>query len=229
MAHRPAQQLPLDLGFQPAHSRDDLLVGDENEAALHLIDSWPHWQVPVAVLVGPVGAGKTHLLEIFREEREALDAGTRFENAMEGAAAGLPIVLDDADRGLRSETELFHLINAVRSGGASLLMTARERPANWPVALPDLRSRLSAATLVELAEPGDALLSAVVMKLFADRQVSIEPHVVQFITRRIERSVGTAITVVDRLDKAAWEQHRPITRALAAEILGSGAPFSSTS
>lgn len=214
-----ARQLPLDLGHRPGHSRDDLVVADENEAALRLIDAWPNWPASVAVLTGPKGSGKTHLMEIFRDETGAQDAAGDFDAALARAERGEPITWDDADRAPIDQTALFHLINAVRSGGATLLLTARQSPASWEITLPDLQSRLKAAAFVELAEPGDALLSAVVMKLFADRQVEIEPHVVQFIIRRMERSVGTAIEVVDRLDKAALERRRPITRALAGEVL----------
>jgi chromosomal replication initiation ATPase DnaA len=220
-----ARQLPLDLGHQPGHSRDDLVVSDENEAALRLIESWPNWTAPVAVLAGPAGSGKSHMVAIFSEETGALDASDDLDAAMAAAEEGRAIVVDDADRLPLTETELFHLINAVRGGGATLLLTARRFPANWILALPDLISRLKAAALVEIAEPGDALLSAVVMKLFADRQIEIEPHVVQFITRRIERSLGALPAIVARIDRAALERHRPITRALVAEVLseeGSG-------
>lgn len=214
-----ARQLPLDLGHSPGHSRDHLVVSAENAAALGLIDSWPRWAAPVALLVGPAGSGKSHMLSIFREEHAAADAAADYEAAIEAADAGRPIVLDDADAMRLDQTQLFHLINAVRSAQTTLLMTAQGFPPTWGLNLPDLISRLKAASVVEIAEPGDTLLSAVVMKLFADRQIEIEPHVVQFITRRIERSLAAAIAVVDQLDRTALEQRRPITRALAAEVL----------
>ena len=117
------------------------------------------------------------------------------------------------------ETGLFHLINAVRAAGTHLLLTARRFPSAWGVRLPDLASRLKAAATVEILEPDDHLLAGVITKLFADRQVEVEPHVVQFLVRRIERSLSTAIGVVDRLDRAALEQKTRITRALAAEMV----------
>lgn len=214
-----ARQLPLDLGHRPGQSRDHLVVSSENAAALNLIDTWPRWAAPVALLVGPAGAGKSHLLSIFREDHDAVDAGLDYRVAIDAAEAGRPIVLDDADKMPLDQTALFHLINAVRSGQATLLMTAQRLPAAWSLTLPDLISRLKTAAVVEIGEPGDLLLSAVVLKLFSDRQIEIEPHVVQFITRRIERSLAAAIAVVEELDRAALEQRRPITRSLAAEVL----------
>ena len=217
-----ARQLPLDLGHRPGQSRDHFVGSEENAAALSLIDNWPRWSSPLALLVGPAGSGKSHLLSIFREEAEAVDAGIDYQAAIDAAEAGQAIILDDADSMPLDQVALFHLINAVRSGGATLLMTARQVPAAWTIALPDLVSRLKTAAVVEIGEPGDMLLNAVVTKLFADRQIEIEPHVVQFITRRIERSLASAITLVDDLDRSALEQRRPITRALAAEVLAAG-------
>ena len=107
----------------------------------------------------------------------------------------------------------------MRAAGSHLLVTARRFPSAWGVALPDLASRLKAAATVEIREPDDLLLAGVIAKLFADRQVEVEPHVVQFLVRRIERSLATAIRVVDKLDRAALEQKTRITRALAGEIV----------
>ncbi len=132
----------------------------------------------------------------------------------------MPLVLiDDADTPGLDETGLFHLINAVRARAAQLLLTARRFPAAWGVTLPDLASRLKAAATVEIHEPDDALLAGVITKLFADRQVEVEPHVVQFLVRRIERSLSTANAVVERLDRAALQQKSRITRSLAATVV----------
>ena len=130
-----------------------------------------------------------------------------------------PAVIDDIDAAPVDEQGLFHLINTVRSGGTHLLLTARRFPAAWGVALPDLASRLKAAATVEIHEPDDLLLAGIITKLFADRQIQVEPHVVQYLVRRIERSLATAMRVVQRLDRLALERKMPITRALAAETV----------
>ena len=135
------------------------------------------------------------------------------------AASGGAVLVDGVE-GSIDETGLFHLINAAREGGGHVLLTSRRFPAAWGVRLPDLASRLKAATIVEIAEPDDLLLTAVVTKLFADRQVQVEPHVVSYIVNRIERSLSTAMNVVERLDQAALSRKTRITRALAAEIIG---------
>ncbi len=213
------RQLPLDLGHGVGHSRDDLVVSQANAEAVALVDRWPDWPAPVVVLAGPFGAGKTHLGAIWREAAGALSVPASAIDAIAGDIGGHPVLIDDVDSARIDEPALFHLINAVRGAGSQLLLTARRFPSAWGVALPDLASRLKAAATVEIHEPDDLLLAGVLTKLFSDRQVEVEPHVVHYLVRRIERSLATAMRVVERLDRAALEQQTRITRALAAEVV----------
>lgn len=215
------RQLPLDLGHGTGYSRDELVVSAANQQAVALVDSWPDWPSPVVILAGPTGSGKTHLASIWQEKTGALQLdGHRLGGG--GADFGnRPVLIDDIDAAPFSEEALFHLINTVRAAGSHLLLTARRFPSAWEVTLPDLASRLKAAAMVEIYEPDDLLLDGVITKLFADRQIEVEPHVVQYLARRIERSLATAMRVVARLDRMAMEQKTRITRALAAGAISS--------
>lgn len=212
------RQLPLAFPAGTGLTREDLVVTPANAAAVRLVDSWPDWPSPAALLVGPAGSGKTHLGVIWRERTGAIVVAPE---AVEAAAVMLsgPALVEDCDRGRLDQTGLFHLLNAARAAGHSVLLTARTPPAAWGLTLPDLASRLKAATSVDIAEPDDALLAAVIAKLFADRQVEVEPHVVSYLVRRIERSLATAARVVDNLDRAAIARQTRISRALAGEIV----------
>lgn len=214
------RQLPLDLGHGTGYSRDDLVVSSSNQEAVSLVDRWPDWPSAVVVLAGPPGSGKTHLAEIWRDAANAVPIDpTRIRGSILNLGAR-PALIDNADIASLDENGLFHLINEVRATGSHLLLTARRFPSAWNVSLPDLASRLKAAATVEIHEPDDPLLTGVVTKLFSDRQVEVEPHVVQYLVRRIERSLATAMRVVERLDRMALEQQSRITRALAAEAIG---------
>ncbi len=223
MMPKQPQQIPLDLAHRPGTSRDDLIPGASIAPALHLIDSWPDWPAPVVVIAGPRGAGKTHLAAAWREMSGAtsLAAGSIEPAAFERAERG-PVLIDDVDRLEIDEIGLFHLINVVRASGTHLLLTGRTPPAGWPISLPDLVSRLRAAAIVEIGAPDDGLLSAVLAKLFADRQVEVDPVVVPYIVNRMERSLERAGDLVERLDRAALARKSRITRALVAELLDDG-------
>ncbi|MEZ2129185.1 MULTISPECIES: DnaA regulatory inactivator HdaA [unclassified Sinorhizobium] len=216
---RSAEQLPLAFTHAAASGRDDLLVSNRLTAAVGVVDAWPDWASPIVILAGPVGSGKSHLASIWQMRSGARNIHPRAGSGAAIAAAEGPVVFEDADRQGFDDTELFHVINSVRENGTSLLMTSRLWPMSWPVALPDLRSRLKAATVVEIGEPDEELLSQVIVKLFADRQLYIDDKLVLYIVNRMERSLNAAQTIVDRLDRLALARGTRITRTLAAEVL----------
>jgi chromosomal replication initiation ATPase DnaA len=174
-------------------------------------------------LVGPEGSGKSHLAAIW-----AARSGARFLSARSLDGADLPaalatgaLVVEDAAADVIDERALFHLLNLAREDGAHLLLTARELPAGWNLQVRDLASRLKALPVVALAAPDDGLLRALLVKLFSDRQVMVDESLIGYIVARIERSFAAARAVVAQLDEAAMQRGRPLTRALAAEILRS--------
>ena len=213
-------QLPLDFGHQTAAGREDLIVSDRISAVVTLIDRWPDWPSPVVILAGPTGSGKSHLTNIWAAKTgaRAITANAGDDAAMEAATKG-PVFIEDIDRTGFNDTALFHLINTVRSHNHSLLMTSRLWPAAWNVTLPDLASRLKAATTVEIGEPDDELLAQVLVKLFADRQITADERVVSYLVARMERSLDAARTIVARLDGLALARKVKISRQLAAEVL----------
>lgn len=214
------QQLPLSFGHQPASGRDDFVPSAPASAAASIVDRWPNWPSPVVVISGPEGSGKSHLARVWQEHAGAETIAPRTGgDAVPKAGAG-PVLFEDADRAGFDETELFHVINTVRASGTSLLITARSRPSAWNVVLPDLASRLKAATTVEIGPPDDATLTQVLFKLFADRQLLVDERLVAYIVGRMERSLAAARTIVEKLDHLALARGAKVSRALAAEVLG---------
>ncbi|SMD09276.1 DnaA regulatory inactivator HdaA [Rhizobium sp. RU36D] len=216
---RNGEQLPLAFTHAAAQGRDDLLVSSRMAAAVRLIDSWPNWPSPVVILVGPAGSGKSHLASVWRAASAAQDIHPLEGEGSAAAAAAGPVLFEDADRVGFDDTALFHTINSVRENGTALLITARLWPLSWPVALADLRSRLKAATIIEIGPPDEALLSQLIVKLFADRQLHIDDRIVDYIVDRMDRSFDAAMILVERMDQLALSRRMRITRALAAEVL----------
>ena len=213
-------QLPLDLGFRPALGRADFLIAPCNSAAIAWIDRWPGWPAPALALWGPAGSGKTHLLEVWRARSNAVPIVPR---ALTSAAvpqllgAAHAAAIDDAQGA--DEEALLHLHNILAERQGHLLLAAREPPARWVIRLADLRSRLLAAPAVAVEAPDDALLGAVLVKLFADRQLRISEDLIAYLLPRIERSFAAAQAIVAALDEAALASQRAVTVRLAREIL----------
>lgn len=219
----PAQ---LRLGFEPrqALGGDDFLVAPNNTDAVAWLDRWPDWPSTVLVIHGPPGCGKTHLCQVF-----AAAAGARSiarddlahvpADALLGDAPAA--IVDGADTILAADTgqALFHLYNQASEAQKKLLLTGRAPASRWPVGLPDLRSRLSTAISVEIGPPDDPLIAAVVVKLFADRQLRIDDGVVNYLLSRMERSFDAARRLVAAIDDAALAAHRNITVPLVRQVL----------
>lgn len=209
-------QLPLDLPHRASLAREDLIVTDANRLAVAAVDRWPDWGHPVLVVVGPPGAGKSHLAAAWADM-----AGAVSPSSDATTEEPFAVVVDDVDRGRWNEAEIFGIVNAARLGGGSVLLTSRVRPAAMTIALPDLASRLKAATTAELGSPDDALLEGVLAKLFADRQMAVDVRLVAYAAARMERSLEAANRFVAAVDREALARKERINRALLADVLRS--------
>ena len=217
----PPRQLTFALPHAESLTRDNFLEGPANAAGIALIDAWPEWPARTMFLIGPDGSGKSHLAAIWAEQAGArsIAAHALTATAVPSALATGALVVEDLKPAAVDERALFHLLNLAREENAYILITAREAPATMPVALNDLRSRLRAIPVVELLPPDDQLLRAVIVKLCADRQLTIDEPVVSYVATRIERSYAAARRAVALLDDESLWLGRPVTRALAAELL----------
>ena len=216
----PPRQLVLDWPHAPSYAREDFLEAPGNTTALRAILAWPEWPARMLMLVGPKGAGKTHLATIWarRATARVVAAGDLTRAAAPELAQARALLIEDADLGV-DEAALFHLLNLAREGGVDALITARAPPDVWGLATADLVSRLRLAPVVELGAPDLDLTRAVLVKLFNDRQLAVDPTLVGYVALRIERSLDAARGLVAALDREALARGGPPTRAMAARLL----------
>ncbi|MBX4335570.1 DnaA regulatory inactivator HdaA [Bartonella raoultii] len=218
-------QLPLTFSDNSVFHVDDLVVTESNRMAFQLIDHWPNWSLPVAVLIGKEGSGKTYFSRVWTQKADALNIQcNEIDQAIAIAALGKAFLIEDIDAGEMNETGLFHLINSIKqanlnSSKATLLITARTVPSAWNLKLNDLKSRLNSVMLVSLHQPDDALLTAVAFKLFSDKQVIVHSDIVHYLVSRCERSLFSLKCVIDSIDQLALQKKSKITRAIINEVL----------
>lgn len=214
-------QFPLALEFLPSHDRDDFLIAPCNAAAAALVDSWPEWAGPHAVVYGASGCGKTHLLSAWAAKSGAKPLCTTdltIENLNEELGDSHAWTLDTLESA-NDERLLFHLLNSVRERGGHLLAACGDAPVRLPFQLPDLRSRLAAAITVEIDAPDDSLLGALLIKLFQDRRLDVDPAVIGFMQMRLERTYQAYRSAVRTLDQVGLSSQRRITIPLVRAAL----------
>lgn len=218
-----AIQLGFDLPVRTARGRDDFLVAPSNAMAVAMIENWRNWAGAKMVLSGPEGAGKTHLTHVWADAAHAqMIRATDLRSEDVPALARTAIAVEDVNLiagNAEAQTALFHLHNLVLAEGNALLLTGTGNVAHWGLELPDLVSRLQGALEASIDAPDDALLSAVLVKLLADRQLMPPPDVVPYLLKRMDRSFAAANHLVAALDRSSLALKRPITRTLAAQVL----------
>ncbi|MFV0335128.1 MAG: chromosomal replication initiator DnaA [Tropicimonas sp.] len=214
------RQLNLDLPVRSATGREDFFVSPSNALAVAQIDRWRKWPHGKLALIGPEGSGKTHLSHIWAEETGARIVAARDLSGSQPRPGNVVVedVPDIAGNGA-GERALFHLHNFVLAEGGMLLVTGDRPPALWPIRLPDLASRMRATPTARLEPPDDALLQALLLKLFTDRQITVPPGLLPWLLKRMDRSFAEAARIVAALDQRALETGRPIGPKLAAEVL----------
>jgi len=220
-----AQQLPLALESTTHFTCEDLVVSQANAAAFAALQAWPNWPVPTMVLSGSGGSGKSHMACLWAAKAQAhCFTPDQLDEARHSLVLGASILIEDMRPGEFNQTALFHLLNAVTQTqlempAVSLLMTSRLDPKSWQISLADLASRLRAVQRVEIAPPDDHLLQAVLIKLFADRQLMVEPQLIHYCVSRMERSFEAARRFVAEIDRLTLEKKSKITRGLVQQAL----------
>ena len=215
------RQLVFELPHRAALGAEDFLVSPANAAAVAIVDQWPNWPHWGVLVVGPEACGKSHLANVWRFKSGAniVQAGQLDEALIDRFHETRAIVVDDLAPGVADERILFHLLNLARQEKYSILLNSRVASQGLNVALPDLRSRLGALPVVQIEPPDEMLLQALLVKLFSDRQLSVDPSLIQYLAVRIDRSAHSASQIVETIDRLALETHRKVSRSLANTAL----------
>lgn len=215
------RQLALDLAHRPALGAEDFFLSQSNDMAVKFIDDWPQWAQYGQLLIGPQDCGKSHLINVWRLRADAniLKAKELCNSSLQSISPSRPVCIEDLDQGVVNEDALFHLLNMINEQGNHVLISTRVGVGELDFKLKDLQSRLLALPSVSINPPDDNLLKAVMIKQFSDRQMDIEPQLIEYLFKRMERSMRAVSKMVDDLDRGSLGTGRRITKPLARKIL----------
>jgi len=219
-------QFTLNLDRPADYSPSAFARAPANEAAMRLTEQWPDWPAPAVCIAGPASAGKSHLGEIWRERAnaQAIDLAALRAADIEGGLSR-PLWIDRRADDAFAEDVLFHVLNLAREEQGNILLTAREVPAKWNISLPDLASRLKAVPVVNIGEPDDGLVEAILIKRFTDMGIDAEAPVISYLLARMERSYSALDAVARGFGRSTLAAQRRASIPLAAEVLeGVGKP-----
>lgn len=224
-------QVPMAFEHRPALGLDDLLVTPANADAVAWLDRWPDWPAPGVVITAQPGAGKTHLANVFLEttggrqvhpaDMAAGDMDTVIGRASALVVDGVDTILDENPA---HEEAALHLYNLAREADVKVLWTANSAPARWGISLKDLSSRLKALPVATINPPDDALLAALLVKQFSDRQINISQEVIHYMVARMNRSFDAAQRLVEQVDQAALSEKRAVTIPLVRRVMETATP-----
>lgn len=223
------QQIAFKFPLEPYLGREDFMVSKCNFEAFKMVDSWPEWPFFAICLYGPSGCGKTHLSRIFSDRVAVLTnhpykipsikaAHLSMETPFELFKQNHCLIIEDLNEKINEEA-LFHLYNLYRNEGGSILLTAPKAPARMKFSLPDLQSRLNIIPSIEINEPDDDMLSALIVKLFADRQLIVSPEIITYMIKNMKRSFSFCNKLVEEIDNTSLARKRAITVPLVKEAI----------
>jgi chromosomal replication initiation ATPase DnaA len=218
-----SNQLSFSLPKKETLDRDNYFVSQANQGAVSLIEDWINWPSRKLILVGSEGSGKTHLGHLWASEVGAtiINATTLMEQQISELSKA-PVLVEDINEIQRNqpvEIVLFHLHNLLYSEGHSLLMTSQILPGRLSFSLEDLQSRIEASTIAKLHPVDDDLLGAILIKMFADRQIHFSDKLLTYVLSRVERSYTAAKLFVEEVDSKAMAESRVIGKKLVRDIL----------
>ncbi len=212
-------QISLELGHTPSLCEADFIVSKANELAYEHIISYPNWPHHFMLIIGPKKSGKSHLAKIWQEKSQAIFVTNEALDSLAKQGSNQPIIIEDIDSALYDEQGLFHLLNQSLRDNRPTLMSAQNQISVWPYSTNDVLSRARLATSFFVQAPDDAQLAQMFAKLFADRQVKVEPKIIPYLISRMQRSASEVVALVDIMDRISLDRNKPIGRKIASDAL----------
>jgi len=208
---------------------EDFMVTSCNQNAYMAVKMWPNWQHFSLNIFGPKSSGKSHLAHIWVESIQASlprpiqipilsSHSINMKNLNKITNEHPYLVIEDLDSNINEEA-FFHLYNNYNVPGRFILFTSELPPSKLSLKLPDLRSRLNIIPTIEINQPDDEMLTALIAKLFNDRQIIINQEILDYILKYSERSFDYITKLIAEIDEISWIYKRAVSIPIVKEAI----------
>ena len=219
-----SKQLYFKMPNKKALGIEDYIITDSNNFAFDLIVKILKGDTNFGLISGPSYSGKTHLSKILMKNArnyKTLYLDRDYQNTLERLEASDILILENIDKVKhdKSEQDLFHIINFAKENNKKLLMTSRKPISEIDLNLEDLKSRLNSILEAKIKEPDDQLMKLILIKILNDKQLKINPNVIDFLVSRLERSYESINLFIEKIDKFSLEKSKKITIPLISDLL----------
>ena len=219
-----SKQLYFEMPNKSALGIEDYMITDSNNFAFDLIIKMVKGEINFGLISGPPYSGKTHLSKILVKNTinyKSLYIDRDYQNILDKFESSDILILENIDKVKydKSEQDLFHIINLVKESNKKLLMTSRKSISEIDLSLEDLKSRLNSIIEAKIKEPDDQLMKLILIKIFNDKQLKINPNVIDFLMSRLVRSYESINLFIEKIDKFSLEKSKKITIPLISDLL----------
>ena len=219
-----SKQLYFEMPNKTSLGVEDYIVTDSNSFAFDLIVKMVKGEINFGLISGPPYSGKTHLSKILIKNAsnyKSFYIDRDYQNILDEFEVSDIFILENIDKVKHDKTEqhLFHIINLVKENNKKLLMTSRKSISEIDLSLEDLKSRLNSILEAKIKEPDDQLMELILIKIFNDKQLKINPNVIDFLMSRLVRSYKSINLFIEKIDKFSLEKGKKITIPLINDLL----------
>ena len=213
-------QTLLEFNLDQNFAYDDFFVSKCNYFAFSFIESWPKWEKNILNIHGEKYSGKSHMSEIFKKKYKAIVIKDEEINddLLNKMRFHENIIIDNLDD-IVNEEMFYSIFNFVEQFNKYLIINSIEPISSVNFTLPDLKSRIKNCIFAKIDRPDDDMIFALILKHFSDRQIKIEKKVIEYITKRIERSYGKILDFIYKIDQFSLINKKSIDYKIIKKIL----------
>ena len=218
---RDTNQTIIEFNHDNNFKDEDFYLSKSNKHVFEYLKKWPNWEKNFINIIGEKLSGKTHLINIFLKKNKGIkfDVKNLKNDDLQKINVYENIILENITSNV-NEKLLYSLLNIIEQDNKYIIITSESPIVYIDFKLKDLKSRTKNFLLLNIDQPDDELLLAIIIKNLSDRQIKLDKKLIQYIVKRIERSYSKIHDFIYKIDKLSLKKKKSIDFKIIKEALG---------